>query len=288
MGITPQPNVWQCGPFALKHALITLGIFADEATITRIAGTSVDNGTDEKQLALAARHYHCDLPMIRRHRAEKARSDLLSYLRRGIPALLCLYKWSHWVAIVKAERGQFIVLDSEVKAVLTILSWGELKSRWVYHLKDEYDRDHRDPVFDLHPVIPRKRVPTKARFSVARARYLRRPEHRSLTHLWDQYLVDLMAIAKPRTSLSVHVISLGEFFRRHDKMILDQVDYWHGDIDRVMAARVLQDLHFVADTYGLVIHEEDEKRAIAGITSLLTLWAAGRFGSSAVYEDPGT
>ena len=70
------------------------------------------------------------------------------------------------MAIVKAERGQFIVLDSEVKAVLTILSWGELKSRWVYHLKDEYDRDHREPVFDLHPVIPQKRVQTKARFSL--------------------------------------------------------------------------------------------------------------------------
>jgi hypothetical protein len=286
MGISPQPNTWQCGPFALKHALITLGIFAEEGTITRIAGTRSDSGTDEKQLALAAQSYHCDLPMIRRHLPEKARSELLSYLRRGIPALLCLYDWSHWVAIVKAERGQFIVLDSEDKAVLTILSWGELKSRWVYHLKDEIDREHREAVYDLHPVIPRGRIQTKARFSLARARYLRRSQHRTLSRLWDQYLVDLMAIAKPKTSLSRNVFSLGEFFRRHDKMILEQVDYWHGYVVRSEAARVLQNLHFVADTYGLVIHEEDEKRAIAGITSILTLWAAGKYGSSPVYEDP--
>jgi hypothetical protein len=285
MGITPQPNLWQCGPFALKHALITLGMFTDEGTIARIAGTRADLGTDEQQLARAARYYQCDIPMVRRHRPESARSELLSYLRRGIPALLCLYQWSHWVAVVKAERGRFIVLDSEDKAVLTILTWGELKSRWVYHMKDDYDREHREPVFDIHPVIPRGRVRTKARFSLARARYLRRPEHRTLARLWDQYLVDLMAIAKPRTSLSLHVLSLGEFFRRHDRMILEQVDYWHGSIDRPQASRVLQDLHFVADTYGLVIHREDEKRAIAGITSLLTLWAAGRFGSSRVYDD---
>lgn len=286
MGISPQPNTWQCGPFALKHALITLGIFAEEGMITRIAGTRSDSGTDEQQLARAARHYRCDLPMIRRHRPEKARSELLSYLRRGIPALLCLYDWSHWVAIVKAERGQFIILDSQDKAVLTILTWGELRNRWVYHLKDEYDRDHREAVFDFHPVVPRGRVQTKARFSLARARYLRRPQHRTLARLWDQYLVDLMAIAKPKTSRSRHVFSLGEFFRRHDKMILEQVDYWHGSVDKPEAARVLQNLHFVADTYGLVIHEEDEKRAIAGITSILSFWAAGRFGSSPVYVDP--
>jgi hypothetical protein len=46
---------------------------------------------------------------------------------------------------------------------------------------------------------------------------------------------------------------------------------------------VLENLHFVADTYGLVIHEEDEKRALAGITSLLTLWAGGRYGVTPVY-----
>lgn len=284
MGISPQPNLWQCGPFALKHALITLGIFAEEGTITRIARTRSDYGTDEIQLARAARYYNCNLPMIRRHRAERARSELLSYLRRGIPSLLCIYDWSHWIAIVKAERGHFIALDSHDKAVLTILSWGELKSRWVYRLEDEYDEDHRETVFDLHPVIPRSRVQTKARFSLARARYLRRPEHRTLSRMWDQYLVDLMAIAKPRTSLSRRVFSLGEFFRRHDKMILAQVDYWHGSINRTEAFRLLQNLHFVADTYGLVIHQEDEKRAIAGITSILTLWAAGKYGASPVYE----
>jgi hypothetical protein len=139
-------------------------------------------------------------------------------------------------------------------------------------------------VYDLHPVIPRGRIQTKARFSLARARYLRRPEHRALSRLWDQYIVDLLAIAKPRTSLSRRVFSLGEFLRRHDKMILGQVDYWHGFINRPEAFRVLQNLHFVADTYGLVIHEEDEKRAIAGITSILTLWAAGKYGVSTVYE----
>jgi hypothetical protein len=284
MGIEPQPNLWQCGPFALKHALIALGIFADEGTITRIAGSRSKYGTDEDQLKRAARFYGCNLPMVRRHTPEVARKELVGYLRRGIPALLCIDDWNHWITVVKAEDGRFILLDSRDKAVLTILTWAELKSRWVHHEQDEYDRHHYESIYDIHPVLPTFRVHTKAKFSIARARYLRRPENKRLTRYWDQYVADLMTIAKPRTILSRKVISLGEFLRRHDRMIVSQVDFWHGAVDRRRALKILKNLHFVADTYGLVIHDEDEKRAIAGITSILTLWATSRFGSPKVYE----
>ncbi len=284
MGIKPQPNLWQCGPFALKHALITLGIFAEEGTITRIAGSRSANGTDENQLARAARYYNCELEMVRKHDPESARIALMDYLRKGIPSLLCVYEWSHWVTVVKAERGKFILLDSRDQAVLTILSWTELKNRWVFYEQDEYDEEHWDTLYDFHPVVPIVRVQTKARFSIARAHYLRRKENRNLARTWDEYVADLMTIAKPRTSLSKKVFSLGEFLRRHEQMILDQVDYWHGSINRKSAYKILQNMHLVADTYGLVIHDEDEKRAIAGITSILTLWAAGSYGVANVYE----
>jgi hypothetical protein len=66
-------------------------------------------------------------------------------------------------------------------------------------------------------------------------------------------------------------------------MILEQVDYWHGGVDRRAAKQILNNLHFVADTYGLVIHVEQEKRAIAGISSILALWSAEKFGVPSVY-----
>ncbi|HEY6952161.1 MAG TPA: hypothetical protein VI758_07115 [Bacteroidota bacterium] len=284
MGIHPQPNLWQCGPFALKHALITLGIFAEEGTITRIAATRSKYGTDDIQLRRAAKHFGCALPMIRRHDPEAARRELVAYLRRGIPILLCIDDWNHWVTVVKSENERFILLDSRDKAVLTIVSWKELKKRWIHNERDEYDKLHWESIYDLHPVLPKFRVHTKARFSIARARYLRRPENARLARFWDQYVADLMTIAKPRTPLSQKFISLGEFLRRHERMIVSQVDFWHGAVNRRRALKVLKNLHFVADTYGLVIHNEDEKRAIAGITSVLTLWATSRFGSPRVYE----
>jgi hypothetical protein len=284
MGIEPQPNLWQCGPFALKHALIVLGIFADEKTITRIAHSRSKSGTDEEQIARAAKHYDCEVPLIRRHDPEIARKELVRYLRRGIPALLCINDWNHWITVVKAEDGRFILLDSQDKAVLTILTWSELKTRWVHHEQDTFDANHWESIYDIHPVIPKFRVQTKAKFSIARAQYLRRPENARLSKFWDQYLGDLMTLAKPRTPLSKKVISLGEFLRRHERMIVTEVDFWHGEIKRWRAFKILKNLHFVADTYGLVIHDDEEKRAIAGITSLLTLWATSRFGSARVYE----
>jgi hypothetical protein len=276
MSIKPQPNLWQCGPFALKHALVMLGIFADENDISRKAGTRAAYGTDERQLTRAAREFNCTMLSIRRHHHDTARADLLSFLRRGIPVLICAYEWSHWITVVKAERGKYIVLDSRDKAVLTILTWSELKNRWVYYLQDEEDRTHWEIIYDFYPILPRFRIRTKARFSIGRARYLRRPENRALARYWDQYVADLLTICMPRTSLSRQVISLGEFFRRHEGMILDQVNYWHGSIDRKDAGRVLAHMHFVADTYGLVIPREDEKRALVGITTILSLWAASQ------------
>lgn len=284
MSITPQPNLWQCGPFALKHAMVTLGIFADEKDITRYARTRSNYGTDEKQLARAAKEYDCDLLMIRRHDPEAAKRQLLKYLRKGIPSLVCVHEWSHWITVVKTEGGKFIILDSRDKAVLQIVTWNRLKKMWVYYEPDEYDKEHRHTIYDFHPVVPRVRIHTKAKFSIARAKFLRRPENRLLAQFWDQYVEDLLALCRPRTILSRNVFSLGEFLRRHEEMILEQVAYWHGSINRKKANKILDNMHFVADTYGLVIHEEDEKRTIAGIASILSLWAASEYGVRKIYK----
>ena len=67
-------------------------------------------------------------------------------------------------------------------------------------------------------------------------------------------------------------------------MIVGQIAYWHGGIERNAAEKVLRNLRFVADTHGLVVHRDDEKRAIAGLTAVLTLWAGSRYGVGPVYQ----
>lgn len=283
MGIYPQPNLWQCGPFALKHALLMHGILVPEQEISRMAGTNW-HGTDEAQLARAARRFGCELDMIRRLDPDNARRMLVRYLRKGVPCLICIQEWSHWVTVVKEEKGHFILLDSRDPAVLVIASWPRLKNMWVYHEPDDFDEETVHTIFDLHPVVPKGRTPTRAKFSLQRARYLRRKSNREFAQLWDVYVEDLLAMCRPRTPLSEKVISLGEFLRRHEDMILDQLDFWHGDIERTAARRVLEQMHLVADTYGLVIHEGDEKRTISALSILLGLWAAAEYGVRPIYR----
>ena len=124
----------------------------------------------------------------------------------------------------------------------------------------------------------------RANFSLSRARYLRRHENRELAQLWDEYLEDLLRICKPRNPLSENVVSMGEFLRRHEGMIVDQIAYWHGKIESEAVRKVLRRLRFVADTHGLVVHLDDEKRAIAGLTALLALWAGSHYGIGPVYR----
>jgi hypothetical protein len=284
MGFYPQPNLWQCGPFALKHGLVMLGILADEDKITKLAGTRWWSGTDEFQLAKAARNYNCDLTLLRRYDPETARRELVAYLKKGIPVLLCVQQWSHWITAVKEEKGKFIILDSREKSVLNILSWHDLKKLWTYSERDDRDKTAVQTIYDFHPVVPRFRVRTKAHFSIARATILRKPHNRGFARLWNEYLEDLLKLCRPRTSQSENFISLGEFLRRHEAMIVDQLDLWHGWIERSQAKRVLSHLHFVADTYGLVLPNQDEKRGIAGITAILALWAASEYGVLPVYN----
>ena len=66
-------------------------------------------------------------------------------------------------------------------------------------------------------------------------------------------------------------------------MIRTQVPYWHGKIQGRQVDKILRNMQFVADTYDFVIHEEDEKRALVSITTILAFWAASKYGVGEVY-----
>ena len=283
MGLYPQPNKWQCGPFALKYALIMLGRIVSEKEVSRIAGSHWWSGTDEIKLGRAAKAYRCEMALIRRKSTLRAKRELLLALKRGHPCLLCVDGWNHWLTVVGAEKGKFILIDSKQAPVVSIADWRALKRRWGYREQDEDDPTQMKLLYDLHPVIPRVRNRTHARFSLEKAKYLRRPENRELANHWNEYFNDLTTICTPRTPRSERVFPLGELFRRHGAMIRSQVAYWHGTVKEQQIGKLLRHLKFVADTYDLVVREEDEKRAIAAISTLVTLWAASRYGVGQVY-----
>lgn len=281
MGLYEQPNDWTCGPFALKHALVTLGRLADEDAISNVAAPHWWAGTDEIKLARAARHFDCDLPFVRRTDPDRAYSSLVRYINMRLPVIICVDDWGHWVTVVRHEHERFVVLDSKVEPVLEVMSWPRLRNRWRYEDYDDYD----EPIglYDMHPLKPRFRVSAKAQFSVARAQFLRRPENWDLAAHWDDYLGDLLEICRPRSSRGVDALSMGEFLRRHQELLVSRVMFWHGDIERDAVHRLLRNFRFVAETYGLVIPVSGTRRALADLAMLLALWAAADRGVGEMY-----
>jgi hypothetical protein len=273
VGFYPQSNRWQCGPFALKHALAIVGRFVDEESLTKAARTTKE-GTDEKMLRRAAERFDCRLLEVRRITEASAFNALTTALSLGRACMICINQWGHWVTIVgfDAKSERFVVIDSEKNPVVRIPAWSELKRRWVYN---EYDRDGKlKQYYDLYVLHPRFRVQSKANFSIQRAQFLRRAGNVQFIKHFDEYVSDLLNIARPSPARDGSaVISMAEFLRRHRKMLLETVRYWHEQTTEAQLRKVLANMQFVAETYGLVIRQEDEKRTIASFAALLMTWA---------------
>jgi len=271
-GFYPQPNNFTCGPYALKHALVVLGRPVEAAQIANTAGTHWWSGTNEIQLARAAREHECDLVLKRRPNADAARRELLASLRAQTPVLLCVDRWEHWITVVRHEARRFVVIDSELDPVLNVLTWPELRKRWCYH-DVEYHAVAPPVLYDLIAVQPRFRTTAKADFSLERIKFLRRPANRSLALHWNEYLEDLLDVCKPPSERIQDPLSMGEFLRRHQELLVSRVTHWHGDVARTDILRVLRYLRFVSETYGLVIPEASTRRAVADLAMLVTMWA---------------
>ena len=281
MGFYPQPNDWSCGPFALKHALVALGQMASESEIAKHARTHWWSGTDEIRLAKAARAYGCELRYVRHRDPERARKELIAALRRG-PVLLCVDDWGHWIAVLRHHQGTFVVVDSDLDPVLNLLTWTKLRRRWRY-LDTDYDDLDPPELYDLYAVKPRFRAPMRADFSVTRVKHLRRASNQDLAEHWNSYLDDLLAICRPRHNRMLLPLSMAEFLRRHQDLIVSRTDYWHGDVEPTAVKQLLSKYRFVAETYGLVIPRAASRRAVADIAILATLWIATTRGVGPMY-----
>lgn len=284
MSFYPQPDEWSCGPFALKHSLIALGKFVSEREIGRLARTHWWSGTDELRLARAARAFGCDLEFERRRDAAAARKVLGEWLAEQIPVLLCVDGWAHWISVLRVQRDQMVVVDSNMDPVLGILTWTQLRRRWRY-LDTEYDEEVPPEIYDMLPVVPRHRAPLRADFSVSRVRYLRRPAHRGLALHWDEYVGDLAEICLPRSGRIKEPLSMAEFLRRNKDLITQRVGYWHGDVSEAELTRLLEYYRFVAETYGLVVPRSGVRQAVVDVAVLATLWVTARRGVGSIYGE---
>lgn len=278
MSFYPQPYKYQCGPFALKYALVMLGQFKNEREIGKRAGSNWWHGTDEIGLAKAARSYECSLKYIQESSPDAAIEALSEQLIKGYPCILSVDNWGHWLTVMNMHQNKFIIVDSGLEKVVKVYSRRQLLKRWIY--KDvETDKIS----FDCYALIPNNKVKTKAFFSVEKARRIMRAKNKILAEKWDTYFNDLITICRPQSPNSKKVISFGEFLSRYERTIVTEVANWHGAPSFRELTKILRNLKFVAEVYDLVIYCEDEKKALISLSALLMMYSCGKYGMKPIY-----
>lgn len=278
MSFYPQPYKYQCGPFALKYALVMLGKFENEREIAKKAGSTWWYGTDEIGLAKAAKYFNCKMKYFRREKPEEAIKSLVEHLRQGLPCILSVDNWEHWFTVITEQKGRFVVVDSGLDKVLVIYSAKQLLKRWKY-----YDVETGDISYDGYALSSKIKSRTKAKFSLDKARYVMQDRNILLAEKWDTYFNDLINICRPASNHSKRALSFNEFLRRHEKLLVKQVADWHGTPSYKELDKILKHMQFVAEVYNLVIHTEDQKKVLVDLSALLMMYSCGKYGMDPIY-----
>lgn len=278
MSFYPQPNKYQCGPFALKYALVMLGRFESEYKIAQKAGSTWWYGTDEIGLAKAAKFYDCKMKYFKSKEPKAAIKSLTEHIKKGYPCILSVDNWGHWFTVVNVQQKKFIITDSSLDKVISILTPHQLLKRWKY-----YDEDVDAISFDGYAIIPQFKVTTKARFTLDAVRYIMDLRNKELAKNWDKYFNDLISICHPRHANTTHLISFKDFLRRYEKLLVKQVAYWHGEPSLGELKKILTNFQFMAEVYDLVIHADEQKKALIDLASILMMYSCGKYGMEKIY-----
>ena len=273
MSFYPQPYKYQCGPFALKYGLVMLGRFENEKEIGKRAGSTWWYCTDEIGLAKAAKSFDCSMKYFRREDSAQAIKALYGNLKQGLPCILSVDNWEHWFTVINEQQGKFIVVDSGLDKVIVIYTANQLLKRWKYT-----DEETSYISFDGYALTSKVKATTKASFSLEKARFVMQERNRHLAERWDTYFNDLISICRPRSPLLKRMISFAEFMRRHEKLLVKHVANWHGSPTYTELQRILNNMQFVAEVYDLVIRSDEQRKALVDLTSILMMYACGKYG----------
>ncbi|NUN09614.1 MAG: C39 family peptidase [Ignavibacteriaceae bacterium] len=278
MSFYPQPFKYQCGPFALKYALVMLGQFRNEREIAKKAGSNWWYGTDEIGLAKAAKYYNCRMKYFRREASEDAVQTLINHLKKGYPCILSVDNWEHWLTVLNYQQEKFIVVDSGLDKVISVYSHYQLCKRWKYT-----ENETGEISYDGYALIPEFKVNTKANFTLEKAKFVMQNRNLDLATKWDTYFNDLINICRPDNPNAKRTLSLNEFLRRYEHIIVSSVADWHGTPTYHELEKILNNFKFIAEVYGLVIYISDQKKALIDLACILMMYACGKYGMDPIY-----
>ena len=125
-----QARKFTCGPASISNAFSVFGVEIEEDTIAEVAQTSASGGTSDRGMKKAIQHFNFVAEPVQHRVADLALEDLKRRLSGGVPVILCVDQWSHWVTAIGRLGDTYIIVDPASKTLVLFLTTEQLLRRW--------------------------------------------------------------------------------------------------------------------------------------------------------------
>lgn len=282
-----------CGPCSLSYCLHVLGIDATQHDLAKASGLSYwmrhQVGHDEEDIRIAAAKYKAQcrfLSIQDKSKGARFAARLRQHLARGLPAILLVRNFAHWVAVLAwvEESDTFIIDDPNVRSPL-FNHWSErtlLINGW--NEPGEEAGEYAEPAQYFAILVSRKDR-KKPRWRLT-PDFLKLCEEGSGDNAVSMTR-DLLEIAKRASngaSLGRGGRELARVLDDYEEVIVRNACYWVAGRHQITMAdvrRQYRDYRVIAEAAGLrVPHRADHASIVAQMSSLMTtfIWNGGALG----------
>ena len=265
-----------CAPTSLSACLAVLGIDASQREIARAAGKPFaiyDAGLDEHEIKKAAVAFGARCTFLLetdRRQGPSFAEKLRSHLRRGLPAVVVVWDFAHWVSCLcyLDDKDKFVVMDpTDNDAAFRRRS----ERKFLAEAWNNSDDDEEPSQF--FAILVERADGRPAKWKVSRA-YLDLCAKGS-ANTADQMAKDLREVAR-RAGGSGDDVPLESVLEQHREGIVDAVDYWTAQtkIKKAELRELLEDFEVVAAAAGLRIPSDANHAAVvAQMTTIVATYA---------------
>lgn len=131
-----QSNAANCGPAALRNALLCRGIVRSEAELETLVECTPAEGTSAKGILKALKAIQKEHPEVEGSVISEARSDvgllkILANVQFGNPIIVCVDNNEHWATVI-GMLGQniFLMADPADEELVLCYKPAEFLARW--------------------------------------------------------------------------------------------------------------------------------------------------------------
>ena len=267
-----------CAPCSLSYCLYLLGIEATQRELARAAGQPIKTffaGMEPPKIRLAAAAYKVGATFLEvRNKAHGPQfaARLKRHLQRGLPAMVLVWDFEHWVAVVGHLDGKFVVADPDDNAE-QFRRWTErklLNECW----NDDGEDDPDDPP-QYYAILLKRRDCKPARWKLTDdwVKLCERGNEQDLTAM----AADLQDIAGRAGGFFTgrDGVTLASVLRCHESMITEQVAHWVGDaVTQGQLRGLFRDYLITADAMQLQVPRRvNHAILVAQMATILTVWA---------------